>query len=352
MSNIKQLPNTEIVKQEAGIWLARLDNGDLSDKEHADLQRWMSTSEFHADYLKRLVVNWDRMDVLSELADLFPLKSIEHRAPGMAGNRLAWVGAAAVVVAIVAMLLAVELPSGSTSVDALPVERPTPVVYHTAIGDFTSVKLKDGTVMKLNTNSLVEVEFDAELRSVTLLRGEASFKVASDPSKPFVVRGGNGFAWAVGTQFNVRLLNDAVDVTVIEGRVKIVTGAGKTEPQAMISPKVDDSAHQVLLRAGESVRYDQDIEILKVHEQADMDQKLAWQRGSLIFNGESLEDAIAEISRYTSLQLLIIDPEINDIPIGGHFKTDDIEGLLAALATNFDIRVDQVSPDQVHLYHE
>ncbi len=348
MSKIKQLPDTEIIKQEAGAWLARLDKGDLSDQEHMDLQRWMSTSEFHASYLKRLVINWDRMDVLGELADLFPLKSTEHDSTIAVRNRLAWAGAAVAAVA----LLVVGLSNSVTPVDVQKIELPAPVVYHTAIGDFTSVKLTDGTVMKLNTNSLVEVEFDAELRSVTLLRGEASFKVASDPSKPFVVRGGSGAAWAVGTQFNVRLLNDAVDVTVIEGRVKVMTGAGNSAPQGMIALLEDDRSHQVLLQAGESVRYNQDIELLKVHKQSDIDQKLAWQRGSLIFNGESLQDAVSEISRYTSLQLLIIDPEINDIPIGGHFKTDDIEGLLAALATNFDIRVDQVSPDQVHLYHE
>lgn len=348
MSKLNRSKGSEIVKQEAGAWLARLDKGDLSEQEHQELHRWMSTSEFHADYLKRLVVNWDRMDVLGELADLFPLKSTEHDVSATRRTRLAWAGAAVAAV----VLLAVGLPLSNPTLDVPQVELPAPVVYHTAIGDFTSVKLMDGTVMKLNTNSLVEVEFGSELRAVTLLRGEASFKVATDPSKPFVVRGGNGMAWAVGTQFNVRLLNDAVDVTVIEGKVRVTTGPGNSATHAVSPLNEVEQAHQVLLQAGESVRYDQDIDKREVHEPADIEQKLAWQRGSLIFNGESLQEAVAEISRYTSLQLLIIDPEINDVPIGGHFKTDDIEGLLASLAINFDIRVDQVSPDQVHLYHE
>ena len=351
MNNITQLPNPEIVKEEAGIWLARLDRGELSSQERTDLSRWMARSDFHKDYLHRLVDNWDSMDVLSELADLFPLKSDEVEQPRSQRWRYSWMGASAVALTAMVVLL-VNGPVSKPPVNTLLPERPSSVVYHTAIGDFTSVKLQDGTAMKLNTNSLVEVQFTDQLRTVTLLRGEAGFKVASDPQKPFVVRGGDGMALAVGTQFNVRLLNDSVDVTVTEGKVKVIAGAVAVQPQVLLTQEIADKTHQILLTAGESVRYDQSIVTLEVHEQSAMEQKLAWQRGSLIFNGESLQEAIAEISRYTNQQLLIIDPRISDIPIGGHFKTDDIEGLIAALATNFSIRAEQVAPNQIHLYSE
>ena len=37
---------------------------------------------------------------------------------------------------------------------------------------------------------------------------------------------------------------------------------------------------------------------------------LAWRKGLIIFSGESLEQVIAEISRYTPVQIEIVNPEL------------------------------------------
>jgi transmembrane sensor len=345
MSKVAQFNNPEQIKREAGVWLARLDKEPLSELEREQLRRWLASSKFHEEYLHRLTANWDRMDALSELAPLFPLKANETESQPAWHRFNGWIAVSAMSVMV---LLAVVLSDRQTPVHE-PVAQSRATTYNTAIGEISNVQLPDGSSVKLNTNSLVEVDFDGQLRTVTLLRGEANFKVASDPRKPFVVHSGTGTVWAVGTQFNVRLLSSGVDVTVTEGLVKVMAGMDVRPGQGDASNVNENAEHQVMIQAGQSVRYSQVIATPEIHLQEELVQKLAWQQGSLIFKGETLQEAIEEISRYTEQQLVIVDPAINNIPIGGRFKTDDIEGLIVALNKNFNIRSEQISPNLIHL---
>jgi transmembrane sensor len=70
---------------------------------------------------------------------------------------------------------------------------------------------------------------------------------------------------------------------------------------------------------------------------SDLDADLSWQQGELIFRGESLETALREISRYTSYHFELADNQLKKLQIAGLFRTDDIDGLLAALEQNFAI---------------
>ena len=79
-----------------------------------------------------------------------------------------------------------------------------------------------------------------------------------------------------------------------------------------------------------------------------LEQKLAWQKGALVFKGETLEQAITEIARYTDKELIIVDPSIKNLRVGGHFKTDDIDGLLATFSQGFDIEHVQVAENKIH----
>ena len=80
-----------------------------------------------------------------------------------------------------------------------------------------------------------------------------------------------------------------------------------------------------------------------------LQKKLAWHRGALIFKGETLELALSEISRYTDKDLRIIDPAIRHKKIGGHYKTDDIDGLLRSISQSFGLRLTYLEGDVVHL---
>ncbi len=76
---------------------------------------------------------------------------------------------------------------------------------------------------------------------------------------------------------------------------------------------------------------------------------MSWRQGNLIFRGETLEDAIAEVSRYTPVRFELADERLKDIRIGGLFKAGDVNGLLASLEENFKIESRWLDADRVSL---
>ena len=91
------------------------------------------------------------------------------------------------------------------------------------------------------------------------------------------------------------------------------------------------------------------IDSIEVIDAPEIVQKLAWHQGLLRFSGDPLEDVVAEISRYTDLSIVILDPEIRDLRIGGFFKVGETEKMFQALETSFGVRVQRKGKNVVLL---
>ena len=78
-------------------------------------------------------------------------------------------------------------------------------------------------------------------------------------------------------------------------------------------------------------------------------KELAWRKGLLLFNGESLTTVVKEMNRYTKLTIEIADPSIADIQIGGQFKVGETEAMLENLAVSFGLDIYQVNQHLVQL---
>jgi transmembrane sensor len=203
------------------------------------------------------------------------------------------------------------------------------------------------------------VSYTDNWRTVYLIKGEASFDVTKDSRRHFVVHAGSGLAEALGTSFNVRLTQDVVDVTVTKGRVWVLTNAAHAAPpdpdQNQTNPTPTQIARgttdHVVLAAGQSAKFDNVIESVVDKIPAEtLVRKLAWHDGAIVFSGETLRDALVEISRYTAKPLVIVDPSIASLRIGGRYKTDDMGALLAALSSNFGIKAVEDSQGRILLF--
>src|SRR5690606_6994409 len=90
------------------------------------------------------------------------------------------------------------------------------------LGEVLRVPLPDGSVVTLNSQSAVDVDFGKDARQLTLRHGEALFDVTKDHRRPFVVIAGDARVTAVGTSFSVLREKDlGVQVVVREGVVKV-----------------------------------------------------------------------------------------------------------------------------------
>jgi len=290
------------------------------------------------------------MAILQELADIFPLSGLHPhperpRAPALSYFSWTWLTPQAIAAAL---FLAVAVFLGASLVEHKPEQD-----FVAAVGEQSNHQLNDGSSISLNTDSHISVEYNTERRVVRLLQGEASFNVAHDPDRPFVVYAGNGMVWAVGTAFNVRYTSDVVDVLVTEGTVKVFTQVDLQAPLPLLVSKPTTPSEsptlEAVVTAGESLQYLDEIQTVTIPEPVEVEQKLAWQQGALIFKGEPLEQVLREASRYTEKKLIISDPSIRTIPVGGHFKTSDIDGLLASLGQGFGLKITEDGENRVFL---
>jgi transmembrane sensor len=342
MVNIIQLRRSSTTDQEAASWIARLDNG-ISADERRELSLWLNGNPERRTALLELAALWDELDTLAELADLFPLAQSSLRARRSIAWR--WAAAAATVVAFLGAWLWLD---GGVRHDALPAALSTVAQtlredVRTTIGGREVKTLPDGSVVTLNTDTELAVEYSDTARDVVLKRGEANFAVVHNENKPFRVHVGDRVIQAVGTAFNVQLRPSGdVEVTVSEGRVRVGKNSPivPERPQLLIErvepPDTMLSKGQVAVLRGTSSPETLRPQVSQL-EPADLGIRLAWQNGMIIFQGEPLPTVLSEVSRYADVEFVLADDALATIRVGGYFRTGDIDGLLVALRDNFQI---------------
>ena len=374
------------IEEQAAAWLVRREAPDFTAQEREAFEAWLAADSRHRAAYVRLESAWRRADRLSRLRPLdghvdedllahspfvrieeFPARaktkgsddwcadvgalteeeggelteSAEGHAPASAREqprrrpRVLFFAAAAAI-ALVAIAAGIWYAVARTGWQE----------YATEHGGFERVLLEDGSVVHLNTNSVMRVHMTRELREVALERGEALFKVAHDPTRPFDVQAAGTRLRAVGTEFSVRVHEAAempggqkgVEVLVREGRVAIDPPAPKPNQPVTLPPSVPT------LSAGEAVTVTaKRLRVQKVAE-ADVSRKLSWVEGRLWFERQRLADVVAEFNRYNRRQMVIADPAIADLRIGGGFEATDPDSFIAALERTLGVRAFPASP--------
>ncbi|MES1194684.1 MAG: FecR domain-containing protein, partial [Opitutus sp.] len=202
----------------------------------------------------------------------------------------------------------------------------------TTVGAFQKLDLPDGSVVQVNTDSAIEVQYTAGERRVRLVRGEAHFSVAKNPDRPFIVSAGQVAVRAVGTAFNVRWRSAAVEVLVTEGKVQVndsVQGGSLLMPQAdtetpllVAGERATIPTQAVTGRAAAAVAPVAPVEVARA---------LAWQERRLEFEDAPLSEIVAEFNRYNTHQLVIGDPRLEAKRFTVTFRADGYPALVRLL---------------------
>lgn len=200
------------------------------------------------------------------------------------------------------------------------------LTYDSPVGRHIWVTLKDNSTVELNTRTRIRVRYGSHSRDVTLLSGEAIFDVRHEPSRSFRVISGSTVIKDVGTKFVVyRHPNDTTTVTVLSGRVTVSSTAGRGDVDSGQTATVGGSDRHVTFRA------------VNLSPQ-EINRRLSWQAGKVAFEGETLAEAVSEINRYNERQLIIEDPAIENIRLGGTFQAGDLDAFIDALERLLDVR--------------
>lgn len=358
-------------RSQALAWYVERLDGDLSPDDEAAFNAWLAGDPAHRREYGQLDVLCEQLGAFEAAPQVEQAKAYAARYRAHAAQKRRFAGlvsapmmgmAAASLIAVVGVWLFMGqglVSSGQGS-------------HMTALGEQQTIDLADGSIVRLNTLSSVEITYSDEERRVLLHNGQASFDVAPDKARPFVVEAGDGVVTAVGTSFDVYRAGDDVTVTLIEGIVEVRNRDGVALPSpsppsspAAIAPPAtalqsaaEASTHVTdvsgILPAVAELRPGEQISIgrggaLTAVAQVDVERIVAWRDGNIDLHDTPLRQAIAEVNRYSEVKLVLADDDLAGVEVSGLFKIGKPKNFIRALETRFGLRAVQTSDGRILL---
>jgi transmembrane sensor len=305
--------NAGAIQAQAAAWLERRERMDWNATDQVMLDAWLAQSPAHTIAYLRIEDVWHRAERLRALGTISP------DAPAHAPRRYT----VPIVMGIAATLAAIAV-IGIAATELL--RQPEARAYSTEVGGRELVAFADGTQIELNTDTALRAQMTSQERVVWLDRGEAYFQVKHDPAHPFIVMTGDRRVTDLGTKFLVRRDIGSVEVALLEGRVRV--GGNATSHAALLAPG------DVATATAESMS-------IRKKSADDLAGEMAWRRDMLVFNHTTLADAAREINRYNRRKLVIADPSVAHLLIGGTFPKNDVGAITSAARELFKLHIEE-----------
>jgi transmembrane sensor len=325
---------------QAAEWHVRNAEGELTPEEKVQFLTWLRESPaniqqylLNADMIQNLpqVLQGRPIDYRVALENVVPLDGPHHdRLPkDKPVSRRRWnlSGSLAAVLCVVTAC--------STLFLYLNREASRISVAH---GDQRTVRLTDGSVIHLNSQSQIRVRLSNKERLIELEAGQALFNVAPDRQRPFRVRAGSTDVVAVGTQFDVYRKSTDITVTVVEGKVQVVdrregasNAVGAAAPMGAI-PLV--AGERIKLAGGNTSSRPESVDPREV---------TAWTRREISFHGRPLGDVAEEYARYLDVPIVIEDEILRRTPVTGMFDAYEPEPFLGFLRSFEGVQIEEDS---------
>lgn len=310
------------LSNEAIGWLVALDCGTAD--MHA-FDAWRDADPRHAAAFAQVAATWRRTAdprlpaLLDQPAEAAPANAepLEAAPPAMSRRAVAG-GAIAALIGLSGAGAFLAWPSRSYAA--------------TAIGERRTIRLPDGSHAMLNTDTQLAWHFGKQ-REVWVERGEAALLVqrGASPlrlhSDPIDARLGNG-------KFSLRLTSNGGELLALAGSASAAFGGG---------------AHAIT--AGTALTVRNGVARLDPLSPQALAAASAWQDGRIVFNGMTLDQAVAEFNRYLPEKMVLQQRDLAAIRLGGEFEIDEPDTFLLGLQESFDV-AHRRQGDQILLFRK
>lgn len=304
-----QEPGTDILA-EAAQWFVLLASGEASDADRARWRAWRAADPRHE-------AGWRRAEAATALFGHLPERHAPiaaealNRRPAISRGRRRALGslAGAFIAGFVGWR---GWRDSDWSADA-----------RTAVGERRDVILADGSLLQMDTDTAIDVEFSAHARLVRLRRGRVLITTAhgAQAAPLFFVQTAEGRVQALGTRFTVWQRDGLTEVAVLEARVALHAEAARGDPPILV--------------AGQHARFDR-RGLVERRTTAAGDS--AWALGMLIADAMPLGAFIAELARYRTTPLTLA-ADVRSLRISGTYPLADTDRALAALTATLPVRL-------------
>lgn len=298
------------IMAEATDWFARLRSAAMLEADRLELERWLETSA-HAAAFAEVESLWQGVERLHDDPRLLALREETRRNRRVRQLRHLGAIAASFVALIVGAVLFYQFAFAPGTVPSQDLR------FVTATGQRLPIVLADGSTIQLDADSAVRIAIDDDHRAVEIERGRAYFQVSHDPRRPFVVTAGGRSVTALGTAFAVDTLANALDVVLVEGRVRV-------------QGRVNEGEHAIEMTAGSRLLASADGRWRAT--QIDTDKATAWLHGKLVFDNARLADVVAELNRYTDRTIVLADKVTGEKRLSAVLNSGDVNTFIQAIA--------------------
>lgn len=352
------------VQVQAALWATRRTEG-LDAASEAEFQDWLRADPAHADAYEEMEKSFDpvrelpddkvqslkeglRQDAsMGAPAQELPASPVHVAGPAVRPPRPASPGRRAWMVgmgrffpqAATAMAAVALVGGGWMGWDHWRSQPTFAKNYATERGQRLDIQLPDGSTLQLDAATQAEVRLYRERREVRLAEGQALFVVHANPQQPFDVLAGAVRVTVVGTRFSVRHTRAGLDagktvVAVESGRVRVsrMGSSGRVE--------ADYAAGRVELTTGQGVTADETGRLQAVISVAP-GSVAGWRNGRISFNDTPLAEALAELERYGDTGLVVRNPAVGALRLGGSFDVRQAGTFAQALPSLLPVRLER-----------
>ena len=313
-----------ITATQAAYWRAQLSSDLVTDRHRREFEVWLSERPENKAAWLEINAFWYGLDNLTEAdvtgAENNRVIAVKTPAPIRPNSRFT-----RPVLAIAAsLLLLVSIAytqAGFYFAD-----------YTTVPGKQRNLILADGSTILMNTDTAISVNYSTQQRHITLHDGEAYFVVAADAKRPFQVQTEYGTVRALGTAFNIKIREQQETVTVYQHAVKVTTEHGEVLEN---------------LPEGQAVVFTETV--IDPVKTGTLQRTKAWRDQRMIFQDRPLADVIAELNRYRSGRIIIMNNAIKKLPVTGVFDTVDTNVALKTIEQSLPINVTKITEKMVLL---
>ena len=329
------------IETQAENWFALTQDAACRSECQSAFEQWLGADPRHVQAYRRVQALWQQLDEVMQLPEVLgleeasPARQADSTAAASNWEQLKFRPTPKPVPrrrdlwrsAIVAGVM-LSIGVGAFAWLQPRALAPQPLAYESAVGESRSVTLPDGSIVTLDTDTRIVVDYREDQRQVRLERGAVFLDVTPDAQRPMQVQTAMGSVTVLGTQFQVRQDNDALRVVLVKGAVRLDADTAQTDTVAMV------------LRPGQQAWRTRSASWATAD--ADLDST-AWRQGRLVFRSKPLAQAVAEVNRYTPHKLQLADPSLDALAISGVFRAGDPDSFVLVLQNTLPVQAQKGS---------